>query len=89
MFIQVVSIIGALLVLGAYAAHQARRLHAHTIAYQLMNLFGGFFLFLAALTSRQVGLMVVEGSWTVISLGGLWRVVFSLSRAKRGISGPE
>ena len=89
MFIQVVSIIGALLVLGAYGAHQARRLHAHTISYQLMNLFGGFFLFLAALTSRQLGLMVVEGSWTLISVGGLWRVLVSLSRAKRGISRSE
>lgn len=74
MLLQIVSIAGALLVLGAYAAHQLERLGATTWTYQLMNLFGGFFLVLAALDSRQLGLIVVEGAWTVISAYGLWRV---------------
>ena len=74
MVIQTVSILGAILVLGAYTAHQLHRLPSATVTYQLMNLFGGLFLFLAALQSGQLGLMAVEGAWTVVSGWGLWRV---------------
>jgi hypothetical protein len=73
-FIQSISILGAILVLGAYAAHQLQRLSSKTAAYQLMNLFGGFFLFIAALESRQAGLIAIEGAWTLVSGYGLWRV---------------
>lgn len=75
MLMQVVSIVGAVLVLGAYTAHQLQRLPSQTALYQLMNLFGGFFLFLSALQSAQAGLIAIEGAWTLVSGFGLWRVV--------------
>lgn len=75
MFVQAISILGAILVLGAYAAHQAKRLATATHAYQLMNLFGGLFLFVAALESRQAGLIAIEGAWTLVSAWGLVRLV--------------
>ncbi len=71
MLMQVISIVGAVLVLGAYAAHQLERLPRETYTYQLMNLFGGASLFAAATLTGQFGLMIVEGAWAVISLGGL------------------
>lgn len=74
MLLQLVSIFGAVLVLGSYAAHQLDRLAAGTLTYQLMNLFGGSFLLLAALDSRQLGLILIEAAWTVISAVGLWRL---------------
>ena len=75
MLMQVISILGAVLVLGAYAAHQLERLPRETYAYQLMNLFGGASLVAAARATRQPGLMIVEGTWALISLGGLVKLM--------------
>ena len=82
MLMQVISVAGALLVLTAYAAHQLKRMHAETWAYQILNLAGGAMLFWAALTTRQAGLILMEGAWTVISMYGLvqvWRRVRAAS----------
>jgi hypothetical protein len=77
MLMQVISITGALLVLTAYAAHQFDRLSKDTYAFQLLNLIGGAALVAAALTTRQFGLIIMEGAWTLISLGGLIKVMRS------------
>jgi hypothetical protein len=37
----------------------------------LLNLFGGVLLLWAALTTRQAGLILMEGAWTVISAYGV------------------
>ena len=71
MAMQVISIGGALMVLIAYGAHQLKRMSADTYAYQLLNLFGGALLLWAALTTRQAGLILMEGAWTVISAYGV------------------
>ncbi|MBV9494616.1 MAG: hypothetical protein JOZ54_10250 [Acidobacteria bacterium] len=72
---QVLSTSGAVLVLLAYAAHQTKRLHADTVRYQLLNFLGGTALFITAIVTRQVGFMLMEGSWAVISAWGLWKVL--------------
>lgn len=82
MWMQIISILGAVMVLVAYGGHQIKWLRADMYTYQLLNLFGGAALFLAAITTRQAGLIIMEGAWTVISAGGLWRVL--TSRAPRG-----
>ena len=63
------------MVLIAYAAHQFDRLAKETYVYQLLNLIGGAALVAAAITTRQAGLIIMEGAWTVISLGGLIKVM--------------
>lgn len=75
MLMQVVSILGALLVLGAFAGNQLDRIQTHSYTYQLMNLFGAGALTVAALATGQAGLIIVEGSWTLISVGGLVKVM--------------
>jgi len=69
------------MVLIAYAAHQMDRMRVETYAYQLLNLFGGAMLVAAAITTRQSGLILMEGSWVVVSAYGLvklmWRRVSS------------
>jgi hypothetical protein len=75
MLMQVISIAGALLVLTAYGAHQLDRLRHDTYVYQLLNLLGGAALLTAAITTRQAGLIIMEGAWTVISFGGLIKVM--------------
>ena len=75
MLMQVISILGALLVLTAYGAHQIERLRYDTYTYQVLNLIGGAALLVAAITTRQAGLIIMEGAWTVISAGGLVKVM--------------
>ena len=75
MFMQVISIAGAVMVLIAYAAHQMDRMPKETYAYQLLNLFGGALLVWAAITTKQAGLILMEGAWTVLSGYGLLRFI--------------
>jgi len=75
MILQLVSILGAMLVLAAFAAQQFKRLEAETKTYQILNLIGGFCLATTAVATRQYGFILMEGSWTVISAWGVWRVV--------------
>ena len=75
MLMQVISILGALLVLTAYGAHQIERLRYDTYTYQVLNLIGGAALLVAAVTTRQAGLIIMEGAWTLISAGGLVKVM--------------
>ena len=75
MFYQFISIIGAVLILVAYAALQLNRLRADTIAFQMLNLFGGVFLCITAVSLRQYGFILVEGLWAILSGVGLWRVI--------------
>lgn len=75
MAMQIISIAGALMVLTAYAALQLRRMQSETYAFQLLNLFGGALLVWAAWTTRQAGLILMEGAWTVVSAYGLLRLI--------------
>jgi hypothetical protein len=74
-FYQVISFIGAVLILAAYMALQLNRLPAETITFQTLNLFGGIFLCITAVAMRQYGFILVEGLWAILSAVGLWRVV--------------
>ena len=75
MLMQLISIAGAVLMLGAYAAHQMERLGRDTYAYQLMNLIGAAALTAAAMATKQAGLILVEGAWTLISVFGLLKLM--------------
>jgi hypothetical protein len=76
---QTISMVGALSVLVGYAAQRFKYISSDSASYLLLNLVGGFILFLIAIDSRQLGFIVMEGAWTLISLSGLWR----LWRSKR------
>ncbi len=72
---QIVSLVGAILILFAFAAQQLRRLNAHTPAYQSLNFVGGVCLFIAAIASRQLGFILLEGTWAIASGYGLVSVL--------------
>jgi hypothetical protein len=72
---QFVSITGAVLILIAYTAHQLKKMNAHTVLYQMLNLLGGVCLFSTALVERQYGFILMEGAWSVLSLVGLVKVL--------------
>jgi hypothetical protein len=75
MIFQVASMVGAILILTAFAAQQFQHLETETKTYQMLNLIGGFCLCIAAVAVRQYGFILLEGSWTVVSAWGVWRVM--------------
>ena len=75
MVYQLLSLAGAILILGAFAAQQTKKLDADTAAYQLLNFIGGTLLCLTAIHERQYGFILLEGSWAVLSAWGLWKTL--------------
>ena len=71
--IQVASLLGAGLILAAYAAHQAGRMGRESLLYHVLNAVGGAILFGVAIDASQAGFMILEGVWTVISLAAVAR----------------
>jgi hypothetical protein len=71
--IQGASIVGALLILVAYGAHQAGALGRDSIAYHLLNVLGGGVLLVVAVHHVQIGFIILESVWTAISVAALVR----------------
>ena len=73
--IQIVSTLGSLMILAAYAASQAGKLGAFTRPYLLLNLVGSFILSIIAVVEQQWGFLLLEGVWTLVSAYSLWRLL--------------
>ena len=78
MFMQVVSVVGAVLILGAYAALQAGKLDRASLSFCLANFVGSALLTWVAVLERNSGFILLEGTWAILSLLPL------LSRRQRG-----
>ncbi len=73
--IQIVSLVGALLILLPFAALQLNRLSSHSLPYQLLNLVGSSALTTVAIVNSQYGFILLEGVWAMVSLYGLMKVL--------------
>lgn len=73
--IQFASIIGAALILIAYAAHQGGWMGRDSLRYHIINAAGGGILLAVAIHAFQIGFMLLEGVWTAISLAAIVRVI--------------
>jgi hypothetical protein len=71
---QVVSLIGAAMILAAFAAQQAKRLSSDGPVYLLLNFAGSAILTYSAIQAGSWGLIALEGSWALISLASLVKV---------------
>jgi hypothetical protein len=65
---QLISFVGALLILIAYVGHQMAWINARRPAYNILNAAGSAILFWIALHPFQIGFLVLEGVWTIVSI---------------------
>ena len=64
---QAIQIIGALIILGAFAASQVGRMPTDSRLYLLLNLVGSAILCILAVVEGQLGFILLEGVWAVVS----------------------
>ncbi len=74
---QVLSLLGASVILGAYMLLQRGRWHSHTAGYLWANLLGSAVLTVVALWDRRAGFVLLEAAWALVSL-------ISIARPRRG-----
>jgi len=70
---QSASFLGAMLILVAYAGHQMGWMNPRRAAYNILNTIGSAILGYIAFHPFQVGFVVLEVTWTVISIYALFR----------------
>jgi hypothetical protein len=68
---QLVQIVGALLILVAYAAAQFGAMSQHSRAYLVLNLIGSAVLAVLAFYEELWGFLLLEAVWAAVSLWGL------------------
>ena len=69
---QLVQVIGALLVLTAFAAAQFGRLDQRSVSYLVLNLIGSVILAVLAAVEEQLGFLLLESIWAVVSAWSLF-----------------
>jgi hypothetical protein len=69
--LQIISILGALAILGAFAANQCGWINPSRLTYTLANFVGAAILTAVAIMDRQTGFMLLQGAWTLVSLVGM------------------
>ncbi len=70
---QLISFVGALLILIAYTGHQMNWMNSRKAAYNLLNAAGSGILAYIAFHPFQVGFVVLEFTWALISVYALLR----------------
>ena len=69
--LQMISVLGALAILGAYAASQFGLVDTSKLSYQVANFLGSAVLTVVAVVDRQLGFILLEGAWALVSLWGI------------------
>jgi len=71
--VHIVSVLGALLILAAYAANQLALIDRRHRIYHAMNLAGAAILTVIALEAQQWGFVLLEGTWALLAIPPLIR----------------
>ena len=69
--LQLVSVLGALAILLAYAANQFRLIGPMNLSYALLNFVGSLVLAVVAVIEVQWGFILLEVVWALVSLWGI------------------
>ena len=70
-----VQLVGAMLILSAYIASQQNRMRLDSKEFLGLNTAGAAILAVVAAVNRDLGFLLLEGVWTVVSARGLRRVL--------------
>ena len=81
--LQLISILGALVILGAYAASQFGLVDASKLSYQVANFLGSAGLAVVAIIDWQPGFILLEGAWALMSLWGIATILWAGSASPR------
>ena len=76
---EIVGLVGAALILGAYAGVQLKKLDPHRPPALLLNLFGAALVIVSLLYEFNLAAFLLEAAWVLIALWGL----FSWLRGRR------
>lgn len=71
---QVIQVAGALLILIAYIANQRGTMGPYERRYLWLNFVGSLILTGIAIHNGDLGFLLLEGVWTIVSLWGLVRI---------------
>ena len=73
MFYQIISLLGAVIILSAYVALQAGRLQPTNRWFSVLNFVGSALLTWVAVNDWRIGFIFLEGAWALLSLPGMFR----------------
>ena len=73
MFFQVISLVGAVLILTAYVALQTGRMQARNRWFSILNFAGSALLTWVAVIDWRIGFIFLETAWALLSLPGIFR----------------
>jgi hypothetical protein len=83
--LQVISVFGALAILGAFAANLFGWIRPSNLWYSAANFLGSAVLTVVAVVDWQLGFILLECTWALVSLWG----IFSNFRGRRAPPGPH
>lgn len=75
--LQMISVLGALAILGAYAASQFGLADTSKLSYQVANFLGSAVLTVVAIIAWQPGFILLEGTWALMSLWGIAAILWA------------
>jgi hypothetical protein len=73
--LQAISVLGAVAVLAAFAANQFGWIKPSQLSYALANFVGSGILTAVAVVDQQIGFVLLQGAWALVSLAGIVTVL--------------
>ena len=73
--LQVISVFGSLAILAAFVANQRGWIFPSQLSYAAANFVGAAILTVVAIVDQQVGFILLQGTWTLVSLIGIVRIL--------------